>query len=109
MANGYRSPSVVAMGMWFGLFGAHHQCKDVGRVHGMANGYALMWWPQRCGLAPLVPIVNTKTWGGPMMWPTGTWVCPTGASHWLVEKPCGQKGMALRLKVDTKAQGGPMT
>lgn len=43
-----------------------------------------------------------------MMWPMGMWVCPTGASHWLVEKPCGQKEMASGLKVDTKTRGGPM-
>lgn len=65
---------------------------------------ALLWWPQR-----LVPIVNTKIWEGPMMWPTGMWFCPTGASHWLMEKPCGQKEVALGLKVDTKTRGEPMT
>lgn len=39
MADGYRSPSVVATEKWFGPFGAHHQCKDLGSVHDTASGY----------------------------------------------------------------------
>ena len=33
-----------------------------------------------------------------MTWPRGTWVCPTGASHWIMEKPWEQREVTIGVE-----------